>query len=260
MYSACKNILILFIIILLLGGCHKTETAGLWGGIVSHHALVGKHIDDFFASIKAERKVETFFIICPSHYGLSTQEWSVADCSWKIEPDDYVHTDLEKAEVIKDSLNVQFDSQVFPVEHGASTLMPYIKKHFPQAKVVVVAVRGDPPVNSLYNQPLADAILPFFSIPKDKDKHFLLISSDFSHHMNEEKTKDRDKRTEIFLKEADPDKWVYSVCDNRPGMYVLSRFMTDKTESKILYHTNSYDFTGEGDDDITSYFFVLFSK
>ncbi len=260
MYSARKTILVLFVIILLLGGCHKTETASPWGGIVSHHALVGKHIDDFFASIKLERKVETFFIICPSHYGLSVQEWSVADCSWKIEQDDYVHTDLDKAQTVAESLNVPYDPQVFPVEHGASTLMPYIKKYFPEARVVVVAVKGDPPINSLYNQPLADAILSFFNETKEKDKNFLLISSDFSHHVNEEKTRERDKRTEIFLRETDPDKWVYSVCDNRPGMYLLSRMMSEKTESRILCHTNSYDFTGEGEDDITSYFFVLFSK
>ena len=124
----------------------------------------------------------------------------------------------------------------------------------------MVAVRGDPPINSRYNQPLADAILPFFSGIEQKSKNFLLISSDFSHHVNEEKTRERDKITEIFLKEADPDKWVYNVCGNKPGMYVLSRLMTDKTESRILCHTNSYEFTGEGEDDITSYFFVLFFK
>lgn len=258
MYSARKAILVLFIIF-LLSGCHKAETAVPWGGIVSHHDLVGVHIDSFFASLREDRDIETFFIICPSHYGLSVQEWSVADCSWKVGQDSYVHTDLDKAQTVAGSLNVPYDPQVFPVEHGASTLMPYIKKYFPEAKVVVVAVRGEPPVNNLYNQPLADAILPFFS-KEDQEKNFLLISSDFSHHVNEEKTKKRDKRTEIFLREADHDKWVYSVCDNRPGMYVLSRLMTDKTESRILCHTNSYEFTGEGEDDITSYFFVLFSK
>lgn len=257
MHSSRKIISALLLTILLLAGCYKTEAARPWGGVVSHHLLVGKHIDDFFANIDAERDVETFFIICPSHYGLSVQPWSVADCSWIVGSDSYVETDLGKAQIVSERLKVPYDPQVFPVEHGASALMPYINKYFPRAKVVVVAVNGEPPLNSLYNRPLADAILPFFG-ENDKEKNFLLISSDFSHHVNEEKTKKRDKRTEIFLREADPDKWVYSVCDNRPGMYVLSRLMTDKTESRILCHTNSYEFTGEGEDDITSYFFVLF--
>ena len=259
MYSPCRKILVLLAATLLLAGCHKTEDSRPWGGVVSHHLLVGNHIDDFFANIKEEREVETFFLICPTHYGLSVQPWSVADCSWRIGSDDYVHTDLEKAQRVLDSLNVPFDPQVFPVEHGASALMPYIKKYFPEATVVVAAVNGEPPVNSQYNQALADAVLPFFSENK-KDKNFLLVSSDFSHHVNEEKTRERDSRSEIFLSKADPDKWVFCNCDNRPGMYLLSRIMTEKTESRILCHTNSYEFTGEGEDDITSYFFVLFYR
>jgi AmmeMemoRadiSam system protein B len=117
----------------------------------------------------------------------------VADCSWKIGSDAYVETDLEKSQAVLKSLNVPYDPQVFPVEHGASVLMPYINKYFPGAKVVVVAVRGEPPLNILYNQPLADAIMPFFN-HGGKDKNFLLISSDFSHHSNIEKTNEKDDR------------------------------------------------------------------
>ena len=259
MHSSFQKITVLILVILLLAGCHKKVAERPWGGIVSHHQLVGEHIDEFFAHIKAERDVETFFIICPSHYGLSVQDWSVADCSWRIGQDAYVHTDMDKARAVTESLNVPFDPQVFPIEHGASTLMPYIKKYFPAAKVVVVAVRGEPPLNTLYNQKLADSILPFLS-PEDRDKNFLLISSDFSHHGNVEKTREKDERSEIFLREADPKKWVFCSCDNRPGMYMLSRLMTERTESKILCHTNSYEFSGEGEDDITSYFFVLFNR
>lgn len=259
MHYSRKIISVLLLIIPLLAGCQKTEVARPWGGVVSHHLLVGEHINDFFAQIKAERNVETFFIICPSHYGLSVQPWSVADCNWKVGSDSYVETDLEKAQEVLESLEVPYDPQVFPVEHGASALMPYIERYFPGAKVVVAAVNGEPPVNSLYNRPLAEAILPFFG-ENGKEKNFLLISSDFSHHGNVEKTKEKDSRSEIFLSEADPDKWVFCSCDNRPGMYLLSRVMSNKTESRILCHTNSYEFTGEGEDDITSYFFALFYR
>ena len=259
MHSTFRRTIVLLFTTLLIVSCNKQEAAIPWGGVVSHHTLVDKHIDEFFVSLKEERDVETFFLICPSHYGLSTQEWSVADCSWKIGSDAYVETDLEKSQAVLKSLNVPYDPQVFPVEHGASALMPYIKKYFPRAKVVVVAVRGEPPLNILYNQPLTDAIMPFFN-HGGKDKNFLLISSDFSHHSNIAKTKEKDDRSEIFLSEADPKKWVFCSCDNRPGMYLLSRVMSDKTESRILCHTNSYEFTGEGDDDITSYFFALFYK
>ena len=257
MHSSCKISVLLFLTFFLLAGCLHAEAAQPWGGVVSHHLLVGKYIDEFFACVKKERDVETFIIICPSHFGLSVQPWSVADCSWKVGEDAYVHTDFDKSQKVLTSLNVPYDPQVFPIEHGASALMPFIYKYYPKATVVVVAVQGEPPHNSLYNRALSNAVLPFLG-EGGNEKNFLLISSDFSHHGNMEKTKKRDDLSEIFLSEVAPEKWVYCSCDNRPGMYLLAQMMTDKTTSKILCHTNSYAFSGEGKDDITSYFFVLF--
>ncbi|MBQ1643992.1 MAG: AmmeMemoRadiSam system protein B, partial [Treponema sp.] len=104
-------------------------------GTVSHHLLAGRYIDGWFKALAKARKVKTFFIISPSHYGLSTQEWSLCECSWDAGEYGLVHTDAKTERELCKSLGVEYDKNAFRIEHGFSTLMPYIAKYFPGAKV-----------------------------------------------------------------------------------------------------------------------------
>lgn len=228
-----------------------------WTGTVSHHQLTDRLIDDWFAQIQLRRDVKTFFIICPSHYGLSTQDYSVANCVWNCAEDGYVNTNLALAEKVCENLGVAFDSGVFPVEHGASCLMPYLKKYFPEADVVVIAVDGEPPINMLYVQKLNEGLSPFFTGDQKKE-NFLIISSDFSHHGTESKTAEKDATSMIFFNEPKPVNFLACGCDNRPGMYVLANNLSERSSAFILYHTNSFVLSGMDETDITSYYFTLF--
>jgi len=53
-----------------------------WAATVSHHLLAHGQIDALFREIAARRKVRTFFIVSPSHWNLSTKQWSLDDVSW----------------------------------------------------------------------------------------------------------------------------------------------------------------------------------
>ncbi|MBO7582814.1 MAG: AmmeMemoRadiSam system protein B [Treponema sp.] len=223
---------------------------------MSHHLLADKQIDRWFYEIAQNRKVETFFIISPSHYGLSTQEWSLDDCIWQTKSG-MVYTNQKEEKALAEKLGVQYDSQVFPDEHGINTLIPYISRYFPKARVCVITVYGEPPLNQKNAQKLADALQPYFT-QKEKKKNFLLISTDFAHHGNLEGTEFKDKRSREFFNNPSDSSWVFCGCDNRPGVYVLSRFLTKQTKSAVLFHTNSYELSGFDEDDITSYFFSFF--
>lgn len=226
----------------------------VWGGTVSHHALANDYIEDFFKTLSNSRKIKTFFIICPSHYGLSTYEWSVANGTWKTDDGKTVQIDLKKAQQIVSALNVDFDPQVFTIEHGISSLTPFVNKYFPNAKIVAIAVQGEPPMNVEYATKLYESIKSFFTEKKRKD-NFLLISSDFSHHGNEEQTRIKDERSALFFNNLSQENWILCGCDNRPGIYIMSRFINEKTKVVYLKHTTSYEICGEGEEDITSYYF-----
>ena len=230
--------------------------AKLWAGTVSHHLLADKQIDSWFSEIAKHRKVETFFIICPSHYGLSAQEWSLDNCRWETK-NGIVYTDEKKEREIAAALGVTYEPQVFPDEHGVNTLIPYISRYFPKAKVCVIAVHGEPPLNQKNAQVLADSLAPYFS-EQGRRKNFLLISTDFAHHGNLEGTEFKDTRSREFFKNPSDSTWIFCGCDNRPGIYVISRFLTPDTKNAVLYHTNSFELSGLDGNDITSYFFSLF--
>ncbi len=232
------------------------ENAAVWGGTVSHHLLANEQIDRWFYEISKRRKVKNFFIICPSHYGLSTQTWSLANCKWKTKRG-LVETNLSIERKMAEKLGVSFEPQVFPIEHGVNVLIPYISRYFPDVKICAVAVHGEPPLNQFEAQKLADVISPYFS-DSGKRENFLLISTDFAHHGNFEETLLKDTRSRQFFNEPSAASWIFCGCDNRPGIYVLSRFLTKETKNAVLYHTNSFELSGQDGNDITSYFFSLF--
>ena len=232
------------------------EKAFVWGGTVSHHLLADKQINSWFYELSKRRKVENFFIICPSHYGLSSQDWSLDNCRWQTKNGIiYTNDKIEKA--IAQALGVSYDSQVFPQEHGVNVLIPYIARYFQKAKVCVIALEGEPPLNQKKAQELADVLIPYFS-DKKKAENFLLISTDFAHHGNYEGTVFKDNRSREFFNNPTDSTWVFCGCDNRPGIYVLSRLLSKDSKTSVLYHTNSFELSGFDEDDITSYFFSLF--
>ena len=104
----------------------------VWSGTVSHHLLAEKQIDSWFGEIAKRRKVKTFFIICPSHYGLSAQNWSLDNICWQTKKGP-VYTDEEIESQLARALGVTYESQVFPEEHGVNVLIPYISQYFPKA-------------------------------------------------------------------------------------------------------------------------------
>ena len=230
--------------------------ARVWAGTVSHHEIAHQQIDFWFSNLASKRKVETFFIISPSHYGLSSQKWSLADYAWQTE-NGTVFTDSKIEQILAQTLEVSYDPQVFPVEHGINVLIPYIARYFPNATVCAVAVYGEPPLNQKDAGQLVNALSPFFT-GRNKNKNFLLISTDFSHHDNIENTLSKDIISREFFTEPTNSSWIFCGCDNRPGIYVLAQLMDKKTRSSLLYCTNSFELTGLNKDDLTSYFFSYF--
>jgi len=239
-----------------LPGAIPPEGFSPWAGIASHHILAHDYLDAWFSRLAETRKPQCFYILSPSHYGISLEPYSLTVGSWE-SGFGLVESDRERVRKLAGLLDVQLDPTVFEIEHGVSAFMPYIKKYFPRAKVVAVAYEGEPPVNIPKSQRLADALADEFD-EKGKQENFLLISTDFSHHRNLEAANERDSYSERYLRNAAGISWNMVGCDNRPGIFVLDRLGKNNLESCILYHTNSWEIARQGADDITSYFFVYY--
>jgi len=240
-----------------------------WAGIVSHHILAHDYIDAWFSGLAKIRDIDCFFIISPDHYGLSLQPYSLTNGSWD-SGFGLVESDREKISKLATSLDVDLDQNVFIFEHGISSLMPYLKKYFPNAVIVAIIISGESEVNTRTSGRLVSLLEKEFD-NEGKSGNFLLISSDFSHNRGIEETLSNDFRSMQYLKNAEGSLWNMVICDNRSGIYILDRLGKNKMESVILYHTNSFEIAGGEpssygsggvsgiNQDITSYFFVYFS-
>ena len=228
-----------------------------WAATVSHHLLAHGQIDALFGEIAARRKVRTFFIVSPSHWNLSTKPWSLADVSWNAGSGRTTMTERKTEAALAKALGVSYDAQVFPLEHGITTLIPYIARYFPNARVAAVAVGGEPPVNQSDAEKLTSALAPYFT-RRNRKHNFLLISTDFSHLSGIKETARKDASSRVFFDTPSKKTWIYAVCDNRPGIYALAHLIDEDTKCALLFHTTSYELSGKGEDDITSYYFSLF--
>lgn len=232
------------------------DSASPWAGTASHHLLAHNSIDRWFMELADRRTVETFFVLSPSHWGLSSQPWSLTDGSWAT-ANGRVYSNRKHAHAIAGELGVPFEPSVFEPEHGISTLIPYIARHFPGAKVVAMAYAGEPPLNQSRAQVLTDVLQSYFD-HEGKKKNFLLISADFAHHGDPEGTAVKDTRTRAFFNDPGPDTWIFAGCDNRPGMYLLGKLATPESRCVVFSHTDSWRLSGQDAHDITSYFFTFF--
>ncbi|MDR2964316.1 MAG: AmmeMemoRadiSam system protein B [Treponema sp.] len=228
-----------------------------WAGIVSHHLLAHDYIDSWFSRLADMREVQIFYILSPSHFGLSLEPYSLTDGSWD-SGFGLVESDKAKTYKLANFFNVILDTKVFEFEHGVSVFMPYIKKYFPKAKVTAIAYGGESPVNIPIALLLAEAMEKEFD-ENGKQENFLLISADFSHRGNLEQTQKKDEASRLYLENSAGASWNMANCDNRPGIFVLNQLGKNNLETVILYHTNSWEIANEGADDITSYFFVYFA-
>lgn len=241
-----------------------------FAGIVSHHLLAHTQIDAWFAELAQQRKdISTFLVLSPSHWNLSTGFFSVTFGSWVVSGNastadgaqQLVGTDFEIENKLKEALDARIDDSAFASEHGVSTLAPYIKKYFPQAKIAALIYSGEPPLNQPMAEDLCNAVSGCLDLAEPQNGSvFLLVSSDFSHHQNPATTKQRDERSRRFLENPQNESWILAVCDNRPAMYLLDKLLSEDTQTTILCNTNSYELCHEAPDDITSYFFCFFSR
>ncbi len=248
-----------------------SQNATPFAGIVSHHLLAHTQIDAWFAELARQRKdISTFLVLSPSHWNLSTGFFSVTFGSWVVSgyagaaaggAQQLVDTDFEIENKLKEALDARIDDAAFASEHGVSTLAPYIKKYFPQAKIAALIYSGEPPLNQPMAEDLCNAVSGCLDLAEpQKDSVFLLVSSDFSHHQNPATTKQRDERSRRFLENPQNESWILAVCDNRPAMYLLDKLLPEDAQTTILCNTNSYELCHEAPDDITSYFFCFFSR
>ncbi|MEI6650393.1 MAG: AmmeMemoRadiSam system protein B [Candidatus Moraniibacteriota bacterium] len=145
--------------------------------ITPHHLLAEKDIDEVFRTVSEKDgndSVGRIILVSPNHFGIG-KSWVIgSEKDWET-PSGMIRSDKVSLDGLRD---VAFVSDgIFEREHGIRNILPYIKKYFPRATLVPLALQDGLPDGK------ADALAE--RLYRLSDPHTLLVvSADFSHYLD----------------------------------------------------------------------------
>lgn len=215
--------------------------------------LVSPIIDRWFADLKNKRKnIKTFFIISPDHFRNGSNRINLTSTNFRT-CFGIIKTNKKYVKQIEKELSLKDDDFAFKYEHGINDIVPFIKKYYPDSQIVPITA------DQIYkNNSTTIKLATLISKIMKKDKNtFLLISTDFSHRENLINTEKNDKKSIEALKSFDINRLNEIYSDNMVGLYVmlLAGNSLNRKNVDIVCNTNSYFYSGEQQDNITSYIF-----
>jgi len=224
------------------------EKIGVKAGIISHHFLAKDLIAEFYNKTRNEN-TSTIFLVSPDHYNHFFASGVLAYTSkanWKTP-----FGDLESNQKIINSLTkegiVEIDNSMLGLEHGIYTEIPFIKKFFPNAKIVALVVD----LNSDYND--------FKALGEElnglaDESAILIVSSDFSHNLASGEALIKDKTSINSLKDLNSENISKVTSDCKQCLSVLSGFFgNEKYRFNLVNNKNSFDISSEDKNSVTSY-------
>jgi AmmeMemoRadiSam system protein B len=174
---------------------HTPLPQRLTGLTVPHHAPAAEMIATAFR-LAAAHEYTRIVLISPDHHSRGTTL-----CSTTARPfltaSGEVATDAPAVARLLKHPDVS-DSALFSQEHGILTVLPLVKRYFPQTPIVAIALNARS--DRAEWQRMADAIEPIID-----EKTLLIQSTDFSHYLTWQEAKRHDQQTLHVLATGDKD-------------------------------------------------------
>ncbi len=228
----------------LKGEVPKVE--GIRGVLVNHHLLGSHLITEALMTVKEQPK--TVILISPNHFTQGFSKAQMSNYAWQT-PYGILVPDSQTISKILENDQFKIGEHSFEKEHGISGIVPFIKKIFPDAKIVPIIIKDS------MTQDEADAVVVELSQLVGNDT-LVIGSFDFSHEADLSTTLARDTKSFAVVNTLNTDS-VYSdvSVDSKPGLYVVMKLMKDKGLGfHLLDNTNSATLTqNPKQPDITSY-------
>jgi len=144
--------------------------------IIAHHLLVADKMAQAFETV-GQRGVETVVVLSPNHFSSGRSAAQISQGNWNtpygiLQSDHNVINDLLEASPILTNEEVTFEN-----EHGIAALTPFIKKSFPNAKIVPIVLHE----SLSYDQARELGQLIASELPNS----FVVGSLDMSHYLPE---------------------------------------------------------------------------
>lgn len=153
---------------------HADAIEGISSIISAHHLVVADKIAELF-SMASSDKIDTVIILSPNHFDTGRSAIQTTLGFWETYYG-IVEADASVIEDLTDELEVLIlEDQTFENEHGVSTLVPFVARSFPNAKIVPIAIHES--LSNKGRQELANAIV------KHAPDALVVASMDMSHNL-----------------------------------------------------------------------------
>lgn len=222
---------------------HSTQR--VVAGIVSHHFLAKNLIADFFVGIEPV-DIETVYVVGPDHFSKLSRDTSQAVTSLLSWQTPYGILEAKQVEIPKYVLDGQLsiNDHVFKNEHAIYTLVPFIKRSLPNAKIVPIVLATN----------LSDEDAYDLGQKLDLENAILVVSSDFAHQVSEDEAKSLDEKSLVALNPPTLDTLDQITNDCRQCIALLAGYLLDKqTIFELKANKTSVDFGPARVNDLTSY-------
>ncbi|MDD4990501.1 MAG: AmmeMemoRadiSam system protein B, partial [Candidatus Pacebacteria bacterium] len=234
-------------------GQNTQET--VYAGVVSHHLLAKEQIAQFYSKISSD-KIETIFLLSPDHYNHFFEPGVLAYTSkapWNT-PYGELEADKDAIDELLSSDIVNSKSSAMGLEHGIYTEIPFIKKFFPNAKIVPLALNS-----SLQYGDFLKLGLELKNISQENT--LLIVSSDFSHDATQDKALENDAKSIDELKNIASADIKNITSDCKQCLAVMQTYLADKDLGfNATDSLNSFDISGASPESVTSYVFGYYTQ
>lgn len=226
-------------------------------GVVNHHVLGLDLLARFFKTLKQDRpEIRTFIILSPDHFAAG-EDISTSALDYAT-PQGLLANGQEQAENCEingaeSGLYVGYATRTadricvwdgtakraFENEHGVGALASFIKREFPDSKIVPIFLSRTASADRL--RKLGQALKSF------GPGTFVIVSSDMSHYLRLEQSQERDCQTLGWLEGGQWRSLASATdknTDSASGFTVLHEYLSDsKTVFKLLKNTTAYDYS-----------------
>lgn len=187
--------------------------------ITPHHLMAKQMIEDIFEEVakkNGDAGAERIVLISPDHFQAGRNLVSVREQAWRVGSDTVANDPELVSKLIGQKLAVGANDS-FDGDHGIRDLIPFVREYFPGVPVVALLV----PENLSADE--ADGLVNLISDGSD-GKTLLILSSDFSHYLDENLARLHDQRAIAAISDFDFEA-VYNLETDCPaGLYLLLKF------------------------------------
>lgn len=232
----------------------KFPEKNIIGAIVPHHLLAADLIAKIFQGLSSQ-KYDSIIILSPNHFLAGKAKIITTKDDWQT-PYGILKNDNEITdELLKDD-NIKVEDDIFSREHGIYSEIGFIKRTFPDVKIVPLVLR--PSVTDEEAERLSDM---FIKIGSNK-KILVLLSADFSHNTDSLTAINNNKESLRIINDCDFSNFSKIKVDTPPSVYALLKYtsdngakfeMIDNSNSEILSRQKNLNNVTSY---ITGYFFI----